>query len=356
MMNKISQFRNLVGLILVSVLVPAILAGTDNNADVAKSPLGEPLRWKSTGPLIKAVSDAKHELVSIKDPTVVRFDGLWHVYATVANTAKEWNMVYLNFKDWSEAGSAKQVYMDTANPNFAAYHCAPQVFNFRPQKKWYLIYQSQPPTYSTTDDLSKPETWTKPSFFFPVEPAGVPKLWIDYWVICDDKNAYMFSSGDDGKWYRCQTKLEDFPKGFSAPVVILDFPDRRDLFEASCVYRLKGTGQYLGIIECIGKNGNRYFKSFIADRLDGEWKPLAATEENPFAGLNNMTYEAGVRPWTRDISHAELVRDGYDETLTLDPANLQLLYQGLEPKTPTDTEYSQLPYMLGLLRQELPVK
>ncbi len=172
-------------------------------------------------------------------------------------------------------------------------------------------------------------------------------------MICDDKNAYLFSSGDDGRFYRCQTTLENFPNGFSAPVVVMETANRFDLFEACCVYRLKGTGQYLAFIEAIGRNGNRYFKSFLADRLDGEWTPHAATEASPFAGLNNVTYEAGVTPWTRDISHGELLRDGYDETLTVDPQSLQLLYQGLPSTTPSGVDYSQLPYQLALLRQEV---
>ncbi len=148
---------------LISACALAAMIGTP--AAATASPFSEPLKWKSTASLIKPVSDATHKLASIKDPTVVQYGGKWHIYATVANTAGGWNMVYLNFTDWSEAGAAKQVYLDTVNPGLAGYHCAPQIFYFRPQKKWYLIYQSQQPTYSTTDDLSKPETWTRPQNF-----------------------------------------------------------------------------------------------------------------------------------------------------------------------------------------------
>jgi hypothetical protein len=353
---KTNRFLRLFVVPIFAGLPAAATAAAEPPATGPGWPIHQPLRWISSGPLVKPVSDASHHLVSIKDPTIVRYGGKWHIYATVANTAGQWNMVYLNFADWSEAGTAKQVNLGTTNANLSGYHCAPQLFYFRPQKKWYLIYQSQPPTYSTTDDITKPETWSKPEFFFSSEPAGVPKSWLDFWVICDAKNAYLFSSGDDGCWYRCQTKREDFPKGFSAPTVVMQTPNRFDLFEASCVYRLKGTSQYLALIECIGKNGDRYFKSFLADRLDGAWRPLAATENNPFAGPANVTCEEGVTPWTRDISHGELLRDGYDETLTVDPERLQLLYQGLDRATPRDLEYSQLPYQLGLLRQDTTAK
>ncbi len=334
----------------LSILAPACLLFAGTRVAAAPSPVPEPLRWESTAPLIKPVSDESHRLVSIKDPTVVRYGGKWHVYATVANSEGQWNMVYLNFADWSGAGRARQIYLDAVNPGFRGYHCAPQVFYFRPQKKWYLICQSQPPTYSTTEDIAKPETWSRPAFFFDSEPAGVPKLWIDYWVICDSRNAYLFSSGDDGRWYRCQTRLEDFPKGFSAPVVVLESARRFDLFEASSVYRLKGSGGYLAIIESVAENGDRYFRSFVADQLDGAWTPLAASETSPFAGNANVTYEPGVEPWSRDVSHGELLRDGYDETLTVDPRHLEFLYQGLARATPRNTDYALLPYQLALLR------
>ena len=345
----------LAGLGLAWVLLSLAVSATFAATDVPSSPFTEPIKWKSTGPLVAPVSNASHSLVSIKDPTIVQYNGKWHVYATVASTAGGWNMVYLNFTDWSQAGTAPQVYLDTANPGLSGYHCAPQLFYFRPQQKWYLIYQSQQPTYSTADDPSKPETWSRPQNFFATTPPGAPANWIDYWVICDDANAYLFFSADDGCWYRCKTTLANFPNGFSAPVIVMQTPSHFDLFEASCVYRLKGTNQYLAFIECIGKNGNRYFKSFLADHLDGAWTPHDATESNPFAGLNNVSYNIGVTPWTRDISHGELIRDGYDETLTVDPGNLQFLYQGLDQATPAGVSYSQLPYRLALLRQDITV-
>ena len=76
--------------------------------------------------------------------------------------------------------------------------------------------------------------------------------------------------------------------------------------------------------------------------------PDATTFERPFAGINNVKFADGVKPWTSDISHGELIRDNYDETPTIDLNNLQLLFQGRDPAL--NTSYSQLPYRLGLLR------
>jgi len=48
-------------------------------------------------------------------------------------------MIYLSFDDWSEAASAQPYYLDN-NPALTGYHAAPQVFFFRPQNKWYLVF------------------------------------------------------------------------------------------------------------------------------------------------------------------------------------------------------------------------
>src|SRR6202142_2654196 len=76
------------------------------------------LQWTSTGPLVTAVPDAGHAIVSIKDPTVVYFNDQWHVYATTADVAGHWSMAYVHFGDWSQAGSARPYYMSD-NPVFA---------------------------------------------------------------------------------------------------------------------------------------------------------------------------------------------------------------------------------------------
>lgn len=328
-------------------LAVAAVAGQSADPSVpGPLPFDTPLRWKSTGVLVKPVSDDTHTIVSVKDPTIVRFNDRWHVYATVYSTsARTWNMVYLNFEDWSDAPSARLHFLDQ-NPNLRGYHCAPHVFYFRPHKKWYLVFQSQQPQYTTTDDLSKPETWPPPVDFFETKPPGAPRLWIDYWVICDDTHAYLFFTGDNGRLYRSRTKIEDFPRGMSDPEVVIEGA-RFDVFEGSMTYKIKGADLYLTLVEAIGSA--RYYRAWVSDRLDGGWKSLAGgdTWDTPFAGINNVSFEDGVTAWTRDISHGELIRDGYDETMTIDPDHLQLLYQGRDPAS--GGRYELLPYQLGLL-------
>ena len=314
----------------------------------AAAPAADPLAWSSTGPIISAIPNATHPIVSVKDPTVVYFKNQWNVYATTADTSGNWNMVYLNFANWNQASAAQPYYMD-ATPGLSGYHCAPELFYFTPQDKWYLIYQSGPPQYSTAADPTQPQTWTPPQSFFPNQPSLV-KNWLDFWAICDSANCYLFFTDDGGDFYRSQTTIANFPNGFSTPEIIMQAPTAGDLFEASRTYSIKGSTQYLTIVEAMGgPRGHRYFRAFLANSLDGLWTPVSGANsfDTPFLGGDNVTFAAGVTPWTDDFSHGEIVRDNYDETLQIDLDNLQFLYQGDNPAA-NAASYSQIPWQLAL--------
>ncbi|ELS52710.1 putative Alpha-L-arabinofuranosidase [Streptomyces viridochromogenes Tue57] len=77
------------------------------------------------------------------------------------------------------------------------------------------------------------------------------------------------------------------------------------------------------------------------------WTPLADTESNPFARSNNVAFSG--TPWTRGISHGEMVRHYNNQTLTINPCRLQFLYQGMNPSA--SGPYTTLPWRLGLLTQ-----
>ena len=163
--------------------------------------------------------------------------------------------------------------------------------------------------YSTTVDIADPRSWTPA---MPILDGGVkdPRTvgGLDYWIICDEQRAYLFLTNLNGQMWRLWTDLEDFPRGFGHCELALE----ARIFEASHTYRLKGQNQYLTIIE---ENGRRYYKAYLADRLDGAWTPVADTAENPFAAWTNIRPAKGVEPWTDNVSHGELIRDGYDQTL-----------------------------------------
>jgi hypothetical protein len=312
-------------------------------------------QWVAGPALIGPEDRATNRSVAMKDPSVVFYNGRWHIYATLKPNPRPAMMEYLSFTDWNNANAAPRQVISLSD----SYHCAPEVFYFRPQKKWYLIYQWDDktpktgfygPAYSTLQDVSKPETLTRPVMLFPRKPANV-EHWIDFWVICDDAHAYLFFTGDDGRFWRSRTALGDFPAGWSQPKLILQ-TGKDAFYEASHTYRLKGLDKFLTMVEAVGPEGRRYYKAYIADRLDGEWEPLATTWEKPFAAINNVRFAPGVAPWTDAISHGELLRDGYDETLTVNPAHLRFLFQGCSKAERAGKKYSQFPWRLGMLEAD----
>ncbi|MCP3786699.1 cellulose binding domain-containing protein [Micromonospora sp. A3M-1-15] len=304
-------------------------------------------RWSSSGALIGPKNDGRG-IAGIKDPSVVYHNGRYHVFASTAKSSG-YNLVYTSFADWSQAGSAPFTYLDQT-PIGAGYRAAPQVFYFAPQRLWYLVYQTGNASYSTNPDISNPAGWSAPKNFY----GGMPQIisdnigngyWVDMWVICDSANCYLFSSDDNGHLYRSQTTLANFPNGMTNTVIAMQDSDRNRLFEASNVYRVGD--QYLLLVEAIGSDGRRWFRSWTAPAITGPWTALADTESNPFARANTVSFPGGA--WTRDISHGELIRSGYDQTLTVSPCNLRYLYQGLDPAAGGD--YNGLPWRLGLLTQ-----
>ena len=330
----------------------ATMAAPDATAGAAMATLPTSFGWTSSGVLISPKPDAAHPIVSIKDPSVVRYHNRWLVYATTANTSGNWSLAYTSFADWSQAAAAPQYFLDQ-NPGIGTgYRAAPEVFYFAPQKKWYLVYQTGLPSYSTTTDPTRPETWSATRNLQESMPQIIADnigsgFWVDMWVVCDKINCYLFSSDDNGHLYRSQTTVRDFPNGFAKTVIVLSDPNRFNVFEASNVYRIKGTNTYLLLVEAIGTDGRRYFRSWTAEGIDGDWAPLASTEANPFARAGNVTFPDGA--WSQDISHGEMIRAGVDQTLTIDPCHLRYLYQGMAPSASGD--YSQLPWRLGLLTQ-----
>ena len=306
-------------------------------------------RWTSSAPLISPPADAQSDFHGVKDPSVVYHEGKYHVFMTTA-TRKGWGLAYTSFKDWKDASKAPLVGLENS-PMGLGYRAAPQVFYFAPQKLWYLIYQGGDPLYSTSSDISDPVSWSAPTPFFATAPEIVKQAngqaaWLDFWNICDDRNCYLFFTDDHGSFFRAETPLDQFPKGFHNTTRVMQ-GKRDDMFEASNTYRIAGTGSYLTLIEAIGPKG-RYFRAWKSDSLAGKWEPLTPDAMNIFADSDNVSFEG--RVWSEGVSHGEMIRSGSDQTLTIDPCKpLRFLYQGLDMVKGKTYEYIQLPYRLGLI-------
>lgn len=297
--------------------------------------------WTSTS----AIIEPPEGVLAVKDPSVLYDNGSWHVYATTkTDVDNDWSMVYLNFADWSDAGSAPKTMVAEVNANLDGYKTSPQFFYFEPQGLWYLIYQKPEPAYSTTDDPGDVASWSATAEFMSDQPDGA----LDYWMICDDTDCYLFFTDLKGVFYRARTSKESFPNGFEGTTeIVMEFENEDDFFQGVNVYKIEGTDQYLLIVSAMHQNPYyRYFRSFTADRLDGTWtaQPSDNEDDGWFASVNNVT--GG--DWAQDGFNAgEMLRYNRDETLTIDTCRMQYLYHGKTADGGSGTDLNE--YALGLL-------
>jgi hypothetical protein len=322
------MFRITVG---ITIVLSAIIAVAAEAADLPTH------RWEISAPTLCPGPQGAFDEVAVKDPSIVFYDGNWHLFYTARNR-EEYTTGYVTAGSLADLPAAKRHELKTIRGK-SRYGCAPQVFFFEPQKKWYLIFQNQDsnyqPAFSTTSKIAEPKTWSTPQALISKDTNA---KWIDFWVICDSARAFLFyTQGHDAVMVR-STRLESFPTGWSASRKVLD-----NVHEAVHVYKVKGRREYHMIYE-LNRDGRRSFGQAVAAHLEGPWTKVT----DRYAIGEQLRVVGHVHRWTDMVSHGEVLRCGFNQQLEYEPSGCRWLIQGIT-KRESNAPYATLPWKLGIL-------
>ena len=92
---------------LAAVLLGGYAHAASTKENGEKAPFKTPLKWTAPDVVVGPVPDGSHPIVAVKDPSIVRYNNKWHIYATTASTNGAWGMQYISFSDWKDAAKAK---------------------------------------------------------------------------------------------------------------------------------------------------------------------------------------------------------------------------------------------------------
>jgi len=337
-------------------------------------------KWVVSKPIFRAGPKGTFDDAAVKDPTIVYFNGKYHMfYTSKATKSTKANMKYLS-RGASAVGyvcsptlegfnRAKRYNLDAIVQDIII---APQVFYFEPHKLWYLIAQTtvdgRPglmPIYLTNPDIENVAGWSKPKVIKTNKTNN--GFWIDFWVICDDAKAHLFYTDHEGSMFRFECPVEEFPDGYAGEKEETVLTERGEneigrwrLHEGSHIYYVRKADKYLALLEAVyphptRKNywdsRNRFMFAMVADKLEGPWERVEP-DGNEFAGDPAYLYNPdGSKSAYDQVSHFELIRAGYDQKLEIEDYNLQLLFQAFDAENiGDDYDYNDLPWELAVMR------
>lgn len=303
-----------------------------------EEPIGN--AWAVGDPVLCAGPEGSFDEVAVKDPSIVCFEGKWHLFYT-ARSQTEYTTGYVCAQTLDGLKSAARHELPMLRGK-SRYGCAPQVFYFEPHNRWYLIFQNRDanyqPVYATTATISQPASWSRP---LPLIRKDAREKWIDFWIICDDSTAFLFYTQAHRQVMVRTTSLAAFPHGWDVSKKVF-----AGVHEAVHIYRVRGQNEYHMIYE-LNRGGIRSYGLARAVHPTGPWEKV--TDEYATGTQLRFTGKAG--PWTAMVSHGEAIRTGYDQRMAYDPENCRWLIQGIR-KEEANVPYTSLPWKLGIMKAD----
>ena len=292
-------------------------------------------QWLVGEPILSQGPAGSFDSTSVKDPSIVYYKGDWHLFYTAAGNG-EYTTGYVSAPSLEGLKNAQRHELKMIRGK-KRYGCAPQVFYFSPQKKWYLLFQNldanYQPVFSTTENMEDPQSWSKPQ---PLLIKDAKAKWIDFWVLCDKGRAYLYyTEGHNGVIVR-STSLNNFPVGWNKGKTVFT-----NIHEAVHVYKVEGKPEFHMFYELNHKNV-RSFGMAKASHPEGPWTKVS----DEYATGEQLKSKG--KPWTEMVSHGEILRSGFDEKLEYNPEKCRWLIQGIMKKD-KDITYPLLPWKLGVI-------
>lgn len=330
-------------------------------------------KWNIQGTVLSSRPDHFFDNIAVKDPSIVYFQNKYHLFYTTKkkdDTGKiHTGCGYTSAQNIKDLNQSKRYNIDSIT---GCNIIAPQIFYFKPHKLWYLVGHTNlvendlsilKPVYLTNKNIENVYGWTEAKEM--KTGKSDDDFWIDFWVICNDRFAYMFYSNQEGSVYRISCPLKDFPEGFfhSSPEVALHENHLLEekawkMFEAVHIYYVKAEKKYLALLEGAYKHPvrnndvdarNRFIFGMTADSLNGDWKRIVRNKNVFLAEARNLFIEDRKNIKYSLISHPELIRAGYDQKLEIEDYNLRMLFQTFDSSnTPDSYNYNELPWELVL--------
>ena len=287
-------------------------------------------RWNVSAPFFSARIDHSLDNVAVKDPSIVYYQGKYHLFYTAKSKTNSGNKTrfrtgcaYASAGTLDKLNDAKRINIENV----------------------YGWSEAKEINTGKSDD----------------------GFWIDFWVICNEHHAYLFYSGQNGSLFRLDCPLNTFPEGFSKsqPKIALSQQDADNsgswkMFEAAHIYYVKKENRYLALLEGAYQHPvrtgdvdsrNRFIFGMTADSLNGKWERIEFEKDEFLAEAKNLFSEDGSRSHYTQVSHPELIRSGFNQKLEIENFDLTMVFQSFDgSEIPDSYHYNELPWELALMK------